>query len=120
MSPVCAVGRFERASDAFEWLAGSIAEGLLDLLGDTVGAVTVASVPHPSGPTRPALLNRQRLQAPADDASSAATKRSVGDGKRSVKDIDGVRAEIGLTPCTSRLAAWSARAAAQSDVPDLA
>lgn len=78
VSPVCAVGRFNFASDAYKWLAGSSANDLLQLLGDTIGAVTVASVPYRSSSPRQAVLRTQRMRAHSDDVWSAATVRSAG------------------------------------------
>lgn len=78
VSPVCAVGRFNFAADAYKWLAGSSANDLLQLLGDTIGAVTVASGPGRSSPTRQAVLRTQRMRPLPDDAWSSATVWSAG------------------------------------------
>lgn len=118
VSPVCAVGRFERATDAFEWLAGSSAEDLLQLLGDTVCAATAASVPRVSAPPTPALMDRRRMRVPEDDALSSATKRSIGSGQQSVNCVGGVRGEVGLLSAYSPFNPRCAHAAVQRDTPD--
>lgn len=109
VSPVSAVGRFDRAADAYAWLARSSVENLLQLLEDTVGALSTLSVPRRLGPTCP--TDPHRHPTLADPALPVTSHHSVG-------GLSHLGVQSAEEPGTAPAAVWSRLAAMQPHAPN--
>lgn len=114
-SPMCAVGRFALAADAYRWLASEAAGHLLEMLGDGAVADNAGTARQaPVMPRMPSTL-APSLGAFPSLSTSAASRRSVrgGTGPR-----DGDLPEPVIEPTRSPFAVWSAREAASAVAAD--